>query len=329
MLHISLINSSNKLDDIISSDLSIMKDFIFKSINNEGIELITDVVSHLIGSGGKKIRPKFVFILCKMLNYFGEDRIKVAASVEFIHNATLLHDDVLDEGEARHGIKTANKIWGNKSSILVGDLLLTLAFKWLIECKNLNVLSVLSKASHLLVTGEIKQMKTHFNPNTIRKNYFNIIKKKTASLFSACCEAASIISGATNYKTKKLKNFGFNFGMAFQIIDDILDYISNQNTYGKQIGKDFSEGKITLPAIIAYEKGNLTEQKFWEKCFSSTERNFDRALHYIIHHNAIELSIENAKHYINIALDNINIFSDSPYKTALTDFLKKSIKRQA
>lgn len=328
MLNTGLINNG-KLDDIISSDLSAMKDFIFRNVDDENIKLAADIISHLVGSGGKKIRPKFVFILCKMLNYSGENRVRVAASVEFIHNATLLHDDVLDESEARHGVKTANKIWGNKSSILVGDLLLTLAFRWLIECENLNVLSILSRASHLLVKGEIKQMTTCFNPHTTRKNYFDIIGEKTASLFSACCEAASVISGATSDETERLKNFGFNFGMAFQIIDDMLDYTADQSTSGKQVGKDFFEGKVTLPAIIAYEKGSLAEQKFWEKCFSSAERNFDQALHYISHHNAIELSIKNARYYVNMALNDISTFSDSPYKTALIDFLNTSIERQA
>ncbi|MDR2831791.1 MAG: polyprenyl synthetase family protein [Rickettsiales bacterium] len=327
MLNTDLTNN-DKLDDIVSSDLSAMKDFIFRNVDDEDAKLATDIISHLVKSGGKKIRPKLVFIICKMLKYSGENRINIAASVEFIHNATLLHDDVLDESEARHGVKTANKIWGNKSSILVGDLLLTLAFRWLIECGNLNILSILSEASHSLVKGEIKQMTARFNPHTIRENYFDIIEEKTASLFSACCEATSTVSGATSDETERLKNFGFNFGMAFQIIDDILDYTADQSTSGKQVGKDFCEGKVTLPAIIAYEKGNPVEQKFWKKCFSSAERNFDQALHYINHHNAIQLSMEKARHYVNMAQDNLSTFSDSPYKTALIDFLNASIERQ-
>ncbi len=322
------VNNNDILDNVVSSDLSAMKDFIFNSVDNEDIKLAADVISHLVKSGGKKIRPKLVFVICKMLGYSREDRIKVAASVEFILNATLLHDDVLDESEVRHGVETANKIWGNKSSILVGDLLLTLAFRWLIECENLNIISILSRASRSLVKGEIKQMTTCFNPNTIRENYFDIIGEKTASLFSACCEAASVISGATSDEIERLKSFGFNFGMAFQIIDDMLDYTASQSASGKQVGKDFFEGKVTLPAIIAYEKSSTVEQKFWEKCFSSTERDFDQALYYINHHNAVELSIEKARHYISIAQNNISTFSDSPYKTALINFLNASIERQ-
>ncbi|WP_168464078.1 polyprenyl synthetase family protein [Wolbachia endosymbiont of Ctenocephalides felis wCfeT] len=318
--------SNKKLDDIVFSDLLIMEDFISRNVAYEHSELAANIISNLIKSGGKKIRPKLVFIVCKMLNYSGENRINVAAAVEFIHNATLLHDDVLDDGEARHGVKTANKIWGNKSSILVGDLLLTLAFRWLIECGNLNILSILSEASHSLVKGEIKQMTTQFSHKTMRENYFGIIEEKTASLFSACCETAAVVSGATNDETTRLKNFGFNFGMAFQIIDDVLDYTAS--TSGKQIGKDFFEGKITLPAIIAYENGNNKEQEFWQECFSSIniERDFNQALRYIEYHNAIQLSMEKAKHYIDAAQSNI---IDSPYKTVLINFLNESIERRA
>lgn len=171
-------------------------------------------------------------------------------------------------------------------------------------------------------------MTTRFDPHTVRENYFDIIGEKTASLFSACCEAASTVSGATNDETERLKNFGFNFGMAFQIVDDMLDYTANQGTSGKQVGKDFFEGKVTLPAIIAYEKGSPAEQKFWEKCFSSARHNFDQALHYINHHNAIQLSMEKARHYINMAQNDISTFSDSFYKTTLIDFLNASIERR-
>lgn len=318
------------LDKTVSSDLLVMEDFIFNNVNvnNKQVKLATDTIFKLIRSGGKRIRPKLIFIICKMLNYSGKDKINVAAAVEFIHNATLLHDDVLDESDARHGIETTNKIWGNKLSILVGDLLLTMAFRWLIECGNLNILSVLSEASNSLVNGEIKQMSTRFDPQTMRENYFYVIEKKTASLFSACCEAASILSGATDNEVAKLKDFGFNFGIAFQIIDDVLDYIANQSTSGKQTGKDFLDGRATLPVIIAYEQGSREEQEFWQKSFSSNEHNFDQALHYITKHNAIELSIEKAKHYVNIAQNNISTFADSLYKNILIDFLNASIERQ-
>lgn len=327
--------SKDKLGEVVSSGLLAMEalifqDKIFKGVDNKYNTLATEVISHLIKSGGKKIRPKLVFIICKMLNYSGEDKTKVAAAVEFIHNATLLHDDVLDESETRHGVKTANRVWGNKSSILVGDLLLTMAFRWLIECGNLNILSIVSEASHSLVQGEIIQMTISFDPDIMRKSYFNIIKEKTASLFSACCEAAAIVSGATNNKVKKLKDFGFNFGMAFQIIDDVLDYTAECGVSGKQVGKDFFEKKVTLPAIIAYEKGSTEEREFWKECFSSTDTqgNFDKALQYIKNHNAIQLSMEEAKHYINAAQENLSIFPDSLCKTILINFTNASVKRQ-
>ncbi|WP_081326533.1 polyprenyl synthetase family protein [Wolbachia pipientis] len=301
-------------------DLLAIEKFISNSlisINNQNVQ---DIIFHLIRSGGKKVRPKLVCIICKMLNYLEEDRIKVAASVELIHNATLLHDDVLDESDARHGIKTANNIWGNKLSILVGDLLLTIAFRWLITCQNLRIVSILFEASHSLVNGEIMQLTTNFNPDTVRQNYFDIIQKKTASLFSACCEAAAIISGATGNEVDRLKKFGLNFGMAFQIIDDMLDYIATQDTSGKKQGKDFFDGKPTLPAIIAYERGNKEEREFWNKCFTLNEHNLSQALNYIKKHDAIRFSIEEAKLYVNVAQSEISDFSN---KDILIDFLYK------
>ncbi|WP_253299947.1 polyprenyl synthetase family protein [Wolbachia endosymbiont of Chironomus riparius] len=316
-----------ELDSLVSSDLLIMKEFIHKNINVD-ILPANDIISHFMQSGGKRIRPKLIFIICKMLGYSGQDRVNIAAAVEFIHNATLLHDDVLDESNARHGIETINKIWGNKLSILVGDLLLTIAFRWLIECGNLNVLSILSEASNYLVNGEIRQMNAYFNPKEMKQNYFCIIQQKTASLFSACCEAASVVSGATKNEIEKLKNFGLNFGIAFQIVDDVLDYISNESTSGKQIGKDFLDGKITLPAIIAYDQGNAEEKEFWQRSFSSTKRDFNQALYYINKSNAIQLSIEQAKYYVNIAKSSISTFTDSIYKIVLTNFLNASIERE-
>ncbi len=298
-------------------DLLAMEQFISNSLNINN-QKIQGIIFHLIRSGGKKVRPKLVFMVCKMFGYLGADRVKVAAAVELIHNATLLHDDVLDESDSRHGLKTANKIWGNKLSILVGDLLLTIAFRWLIECKNLSILSVLSEASHSLVDGEITQLTMNFYYNSIRRNYFSVIEKKTASLFSACCEAAAIVSGAKNDEIEMLKRFGFNFGIVFQIVDDILDYTADQSTSGKKQGKDFFDGKPTLPAIIAYEKGNKEEQEFWNRSFISNERNLSQALNYIQKYDAISLSVEEAKCYVKMAKTDLTVF---PSKDALIDFL--------
>ncbi len=299
-------------------DLLAMEQFISNSLNIHN-QKIQGIIFHLIRSGGKKVRPRLVFMVCKMFNYLGADRVKVAAAVELIHNATLLHDDVLDESDARHGRKTANKIWGNKLSILVGDLLLTIAFRWLIACKNLSILSILSEASYSLVDGEITQLTMNFHHNSIRQNYFSVIGKKTASLFSACCEAAAMVSGAKNDEVEMLKRFGLNFGMAFQIVDDILDYTADQGTSGKKQGKDFFDGKPTLPAIIAYEKGNEEEREFWNRSFISNERNLSRALNYIQKYDAILLSVEEAKRYVQMAQADLTAFSSS--KDALIDFL--------
>lgn len=315
------------VDSRIASELFALESFISKNLymNNREVKIAVNIIDHLTRSGGKRIRPKLLLLVCKMLNYSGKDAICIAAAIELIHNATLLHDDVLDESEIRHGIDTANKIWGNKLSILVGDLLLTIAFRWLIQCGNLNVLSVLSEASCSLVNGEIKQINTYSSFAEIKKEYFDTIEKKTASLFSACCEAASIISGATTSEVERLRDFGRNFGMAFQIIDDVLDYTANA---GKVMGKDFSDRKITLPIIIAYEQGTADEQDFWHECFFSKERDFHKAMEYIHKYNTIQLSIEEAKRYSNIAKGCIEVFTDLYYKSTLIDFLNKSLERQ-
>ncbi|UWI82957.1 polyprenyl synthetase family protein [Wolbachia endosymbiont of Howardula sp.] len=317
------------LDDIISSDISAMHDFLSHNIqDHEVTAYASNLLLRLVRAGGKRIRPKLVFIICKMLQYFETNRIQIAASVECIHYATLLHDDVLDDSEIRHGIQTAHIIWGNKASILAGDLLLTLAFRWLIDCNNINILRILSQASHALVKGEIKQMTECIDLDLMHTNYFAIIGEKTASLFSACCEAISTVSTATQDEIYRLKNFGFNFGMAFQIIDDILDYTAYQDSYGKKVGKDFHDRKVTLPVIIAYEKGNIQQRKFWKEYFYSNERNFDQAWKYIAQHHAIYLSIQKAQYYLNIAQDNLNDFPHSLYKSALITFIKSSINRE-
>lgn len=315
------------VDDMIASELFALEDFISKNLhmNNKEAKIAGDIIRHLTKSGGKRMRPKLLFLVCKMLNYSGKDAISIAAAIEFIHNATLLHDDVLDESEIRHGIDTANKIWGNKLSILVGDLLLTIAFRWLIQCGHLNVLSVLSEASYSLVSGEIKQINMHSSFTEIKEEYFDTIEKKTASLFSACCEAASIISGSTTSEVERLRNFGHNFGMAFQIIDDVLDYTTNA---GKVMGKDFSDRKITLPIIIAYEQGTSDEQDFWRECFFAKEHDFHKAIEYIHKHNSIHLSIEEAKRYSNIAKSCIDVFPDSHCKNILINFVNINLERQ-
>ena len=308
-----------QLKSLVQQDLDAMEHLILHQ-KNSNISLITKIIHHLVKSGGKRIRPILFFIICKMLDYNNkEDKIHIAAAIEFIHNATLLHDDVIDESDLRRGTKTANFIWGNKASILVGDFLLAISFQWLIECKNLNILSILSQTSNTIIIGEIQQMISSHNINISKEKYIEIITAKTASLFSATCESAADLAQVDNKKKTALRNFGNNFGISFQIIDDILDYTASEKQFGKKLGNDLLTGKITLPVIIAYQNSTQEEKKFWDQI--SINQNLDQAIAYIKAHNAIEKSIDIATFYINQAKLNLNIFTESNYKTLLNKLL--------
>ncbi|WP_339047880.1 polyprenyl synthetase family protein [Candidatus Mesenet endosymbiont of Phosphuga atrata] len=316
--------------DLVSEDLKILENFLNNSSENSNISLVSSVISHLIKAGGKRLRPALVFIVCKMLSCQDEEgkRIRVAAAIEFIHNATLLHDDVLDESDLRRGISTANKIWGNKTSILVGDFLLTMAFQWLIECENFDVLSILSQSSATIVSGEIKQMLICSNITMTEQDYIDVVSAKTAALFAASCEAAAALAKVSVQQREALKSFGVNFGIAFQIIDDVLDYSGEQS--GKNLGNDFYNRKVTLPVIISYSLADETEKEFWQSSFSAVENcsNFQKAISYIKNHKAIELAKEKAESYIKIAKESLDIFPSSLYKTALINLLDFTLHRK-
>ncbi|AUO54357.1 polyprenyl synthetase family protein [Ehrlichia canis] len=311
-------NTLLQLKSLIQQDLDAME-ILISQHSDKHIALITEIIHHLIKSGGKRIRPIIFFIICKMLNCTNENKILIAAAIEFIHNATLLHDDVIDESDLRRGKKTSNFIWGNKASILVGDFLLAISFQWLIECKNLNILSILSQTSNTIVVGEIQQMLSSHNINISKEKYIEIISAKTASLFGATCESAAHLAQVNLQESKALKSFGNNFGIAFQIMDDILDYTASNAQFGKKLGNDLSTGKTTLPVIIAYQNATLEEKKFWDQI--SVNQNLEQAISYIKSHNAIEKSLEIATAYIDQAKACLTIFSESNYKMCLNKLL--------
>ncbi|QXK92278.1 polyprenyl synthetase family protein [Neoehrlichia mikurensis] len=320
-------NLLNDLKTQVIDDLNNMENLMTNQSHNK-ISLITDIMCHLIQSGGKRIRPIILFTICKMLNYHEQTKIYVAAAIEFIHNATLLHDDVIDSSELRRGVRTSNFIWGNKASILVGDFLLASAFQWITLCNSFPLLSILSQASNTIITGEIKQMFAQDNINITQEEYIEIISAKTASLFSATCESAALISNATIKEQNSLKDFGYNLGISFQIIDDILDYTAQNAKFGKSKGNDFYEGKVTLPIIIAYKNATKEEKEFWDQLINSKNKNFEQALAYIKAHNVIHQSIKFAQTYINKAKHNLETFSESKYKLQLYKLLDSIVHRE-
>ncbi|WP_395878281.1 polyprenyl synthetase family protein [Ehrlichia muris] len=311
-------NTFLQLKSLVQQDLEEME-FLISHQNDKHIALITEIIYHLIKSGGKRIRPIIFFIICKMLNCNNANKILIAAAIEFIHNATLLHDDVIDESEIRRGTKTSNFIWGNKASILVGDFLLAVSFQWLIECKDLNILSILSQTSNTIIVGEVQQMISSHDINLSKEKYIEIISAKTASLFGATCESAATLAQVTNKEKEALKNFGNNFGISFQIMDDILDYTASEEQFGKKLGNDLFTGKTTLPVIIAYQNATSKEKKFWDQI--SVNSNLEQAISYIKSHNAIEKSIDIATIYVNQAKSCLNIFAESNYKMHLNKLL--------
>jgi len=330
-----LLNTFNKtkynisdINNLINKDLIAVNNLIDCSIGNE-VPIIDDLSNHILSAGGKKIRPIITLLTSKLCNYQGKDHIALSACVELIHNATLLHDDVIDESKLRRGLPTANDIFGNKSSILVGDFLFSKSFELMVKHGSKNILNILSKTSSTIAKGEVMQLATIKDYSTNDETYMKIIRAKTASLFSAASEISALLAKKNNKIQNALKSYGKNLGIAFQLVDDALDYVGNQNL-GKKIGDDFKEGKITLPIIISIAKSNKEENLFWKKTLESNNYNkndFKKALKIIKKYNAIEITLERAKKYSNDAINNLKIFPNSNYKNALISLAKISINR--
>jgi len=306
--------------------------------------LIQEITANLINSGGKRIRPILLIIateLCRdnhpqpqstspdnSVKYF------LASAVEMIHSATLLHDDVVDNSAIRRGKKTANAIWDNKAPILVGDYLFSLAFQLMVKSDNLRILELLAKTSSIIADGEVLQLQNSTNINLSSEQYFEIIFGKTAVLFSACCEVGALINNRPEAEILALRNFGKNLGLVFQITDDILDYSSDSQTLGKEIGDDFFEAKVTLPIIKTYQHANNDDKKLINDIFQhnliSSEKNFDnfaKILDLINKYHGIELAKEMASDLVAQAQNNLKIFGENSYKDHLLSILEYSHHR--
>ncbi len=297
--------------------------------------LIQEISNHLISSGGKRIRPILLILAAKLCGTkSGSDHQNLAAAVELIHSATLLHDDVVDTSQVRRGKKTANAIWDNKSSILVGDYLFSIAFQLMVRSKNLRVLDLLAKASSIMADGEVMQLESSSDVALSQKKYFEIIFGKTAVLFSAACESGALINNRPEPEVSALREFGKNLGIIFQIIDDVLDYSSQEKILGKEIGNDFFEGKVTLPIILTYKNASEAEQKLihdiFEKNLFAAEKNqndFTEILSLIEKRNGIDLAKASISRYHASALKNLEIFPDSVSKQNLIAILNYSSER--
>src|SRR5215472_7449343 len=264
------------------------------------VTLIPQLAAHIVAAGGKRMRPLLTLAAARLCGYAGERHVKLAACVEFIHTATLLHDDVVDESLLRRGLASANAVFGNQASVLVGDFLFARAFQLMVEDGSLSVLRILSQAAATIAEGEVLQLVTQNDLSTSETRYLEVIKGKTAALFAAACEVGAIVADRPTGEAAALAEFGLNLGIAFQLVDDALDYTADQALLGKTVGDDFREGKITLPVLVAYQAGDAADRDFWQRTIEANEQNeadLDRALHLIQRTGGIGATLERARDF--------------------------------
>jgi octaprenyl-diphosphate synthase len=289
------------------------------------VAMIPEVANHLISSGGKRLRPMLTLATAALSGYSGDGDVKLAASVEFMHTATLLHDDVVDGSEMRRGKLAARMLWGNEASVLVGDFLLGQAFKMMVEVGSLEALRILSDAAAVIAEGEVMQLAAAKNTATTEDDYLAVVRGKTAALFAAACEVGPVIANRPKAEQAAARSYGMNLGIAFQLVDDALDYGGREAKLGKKVGDDFREGKITLPVVLAYRRGSAEERAFWKRTLEdgqSEDSDLAEALRLLVKHRAIDDTIARARHYGAIARDALGLFQDRPEAKALIDVVE-------
>lgn len=294
------------------------------------VKMIPEVANHLISSGGKRLRPMLTLAASTLYGYEGEGHIRLATSVEFMHTATLLHDDVVDESDLRRGKSTARTIWGNQASVLVGDFLLGQAFRMMVETGSMDALDVLSTAAAVIAEGEVLQLSVAKNMETTEDDYLAVIRAKTAALFSAACEVGPIIAGKGAPERSAMRSYGINLGLAFQLIDDVLDYAGSAKDLGKNVGDDFREGKITLPVVLAYRRGTEDERAFWRQSIEAGDNNdaaLKKAIELIGKHDCLRDTVARAEHYASIARDALAPAPDTPEKDAMLEVIAFCLTR--
>jgi octaprenyl-diphosphate synthase len=319
----------DNLKNLVGEDLAQVNEVILTRMHSR-VPLIPELAGHIIAAGGKRLRPLITLACARMCGYAGTRHVKLAACVEFIHTATLLHDDVVDESNLRRGNATANAVWGNQASVLVGDFLFSRAFQLMVEDGSLKVLDILSTASAVIAEGEVLQLLTTNDTATTEDAYLEVASAKTAALFAAAARIGAVVPARPRAEEDALESFGRNLGIAFQLIDDVLDYSAHQATLGKTVGDDFREGKITLPIVLAFRRGNEEEREFWKRTLEAgeqTDADLEQAIAYLNAHNALADTVERARHYGAMARDALGIFSDSELKQTLIDVVDFCVDR--
>ncbi|MFA6279995.1 MAG: polyprenyl synthetase family protein [Bdellovibrionales bacterium] len=317
------------LTALVADDLAATNQIIVQRMESQ-VPLIPQLASHIIAAGGKRLRPVLALAAAKLCGYQGQRQRKLAAAVELLHTATLLHDDVVDASDLRRGLPSANALFGNQPSILVGDFLFSRAFQLMVEDGSIDVLRILASATAVIAEGEVLQLTAKNDSATSEQAYLEIVRAKTAELFASACRIGAVIAARPAAEKEALRTFGLNLGIAFQIIDDVLDYDAAQEDLGKTLGDDFREGKITLPVILAIHRGSEAERAFFKRTMGDQiqrDGDFDHALDIMRRHGTLRDSVDRANHYGAIAHDSLGLFPDGAIKAALLNVVDFTIQR--
>jgi octaprenyl-diphosphate synthase len=323
---------ADKLEEIralVDGELQEVNRIILERMQSE-VNLIPELARHIVAAGGKRVRPILTLLSARLCGYRGTRQLGLAACVEFIHTATLLHDDVVDASDLRRGAATANALWGNKAPVLVGDFLFSRAFQLMVADGSLRVLEILSSASAVIAEGEVHQLITANDTSTTEEAYLEVIEAKTAALFRAACQIGAVVADRPHAEELALASYGESLGVAFQLVDDALDYSAKQAQLGKSVGDDFREGKITLPVLLAFARGSESERGFWRRTLErleQTPQDLERAQELLAAHRAIDATIARAEEYGLRARQSLAGFPYSRAKQALLDLLDFCIAR--
>ncbi len=317
------------IQELVAADMEQVNKLIVERLQSS-VSLIPELAGHLVASGGKRVRPMLTLIAAKLCGYQGERHQGLAATVEFIHTATLLHDDVVDDSDLRRGSATANALWGNKPSVLVGDFLFARAFQLMVEDGSLEVLRILSNASAVIAEGEVAQLTTANDTETTEAAYMEVITAKTATLFAAAAELGAVVADRPLSDADSLRSYGENLGIVFQLVDDVLDYNAKEADLGKAIGDDFRDGKITLPVVLAFERGTEDERKFWQRTLEQGEQTEDdlaQAIALMTRHDTLKDSMTRATGFADNAKNALANSPEGPAKAAMLDLVDFCIER--
>jgi octaprenyl-diphosphate synthase len=321
--------SLDAMMQLVSSDLNHVNAVILERMQSD-VALIPELAGHLIAGGGKRMRPMLTLASARLLDYMGTRHHKLAAAVEFIHTATLLHDDVVDGSGLRRGRRTANIIWGNPASVLVGDFLFSRSFELMVEDGSLKVLKILSRASAVIAEGEVDQLTAQRRVETSEDHYLDIISAKTAALFAAACRIAAVVAERDEEVEEALDAYGRNLGIAFQLVDDAIDYASDAETMGKGVGDDFRDGKVTLPVILAFARGGEKDRRFWRGAMEGrrvSDPDLAHATSLLRQSGALDGTVARAHHYGQRAIDALGPFPSGKAKSALVEAVEFAISR--